>query len=221
MYKFEPLKIRAYLQTPVVSDQYLPLDGILFNHFVRDNFGVQIATKSRQGDAAIWTDKLLPFAKRNGISKNDWYYACSFAIWSACVLRGTMEYAKRFDTHLAVDYADFGKKKAKVDTSRGEQKNYFIKEYTFNAEYVEWYCVGDKKEIELLLPFCTHVGKKSAQGAGAVFKWEVESTQFDWSVNDADGKLMRAIPSPESNFVYGIRPSYWHPQNQTRVLMPN
>lgn len=217
---FRPLKIRATLQTPVISDKYLPLDGILFNHFIRDIFGPKTITKPRQSTEALFSGQHLPLLKRN-TNEDEWYYACSFAVWSPDTTRGKTEYAKRFDTDLAVDYADFGKNKAKVDTSRGAYKNYFVKEYTFNAPFVEWYCRGNKRDLETLLAFCTHIGKKSSQGFGAVLKWDVNETERDWYKNDNSGKLMRAIPSHKGNAVYGIRPSYWHPRHQARVLLPD
>jgi CRISPR type IV-associated protein Csf3 len=219
-FTFSPLKIRAYLQTPVISDKYLPLDSIIFNHFIRDIFGAKDITKPRQSIVAEYSGKNLPIQKRN-MNEDEWYYACSFAVWSPDTTRDTIEYAKRFDTDFAVDYVDFGKKRAKVDTARGENKNYFIKEYTFNAPYVEWYCRGNKQQIETLLAFCTHIGKKSSQGFGAVLSWEVEETERDWYKNDNAGNLMRAVPSHKGTAVYGIRPSYWHPRHQTKVLLPS
>ena len=217
---FNPLKIRAYLQTPVISDKYLPLDGILFNQFIREIFGAKEITKARESAVPEYSGKNLPIQKRN-MNEDDWYYACSFACWSPDTTRDTIEYAKRFDTDLAVNYVDFGKKRAKVDTSRGENKNYFIKEYTFNSPFVDWYCRGDKQEIKALLSFCTHIGKKTAQGFGSVLKWEVEETERDWYKMDNSGNTMRAIPSQKGQHVYGIRPSYWHPRHQTKVLLPN
>ena len=217
---FKPLKIRAYLQTPVISDKYLPLDAILYNHFIRDIFGVKNYTKSRQSTVGEYSGKDLPIQKRN-MNEDDWYYACSFAVWSPDTTRDSMEYAKRFDTTLAIDYADFGKKRQRVDTARGEHKNYFVKEYTFNAPYVEWYCRGNKEQLEQLLPFCTHIGKKSSQGCGAVLRWEVEETERDCYKNDNAGNLMRSIPSKKGMAVYGIRPSYWLPKHQTTVLLPS
>lgn len=215
-----PLKITAHLQTPVMSDINLPIDGIMYNQFIRGIFGDKVITKPRQGDAAIYNGSFLPIER---IMPDDefWYYAASFAVWSPDTSRGAIEYAKRFDTHLAVDYIDFGKKNGKVDTKRGGFKNYFIKEYTFNAPYVEWYLRGNKEQIELLLPFCTHIGKKSSQGFGSVLKWEIEETERDWYKNDNAGRLMRAIPSNKGTCLYGIRPSYWHQRHQFLCVMPD
>lgn len=217
---FQPLKIRAYLQTPVISDKYLPLDAIIFNHFIRDIFGPKVITESRKSSVREFSGKLLPILRRN-TNMPQWYYACSFAVWSPDTTRDKTEYTKRFRTSLAVDYVDLKGKSGKVYTSSGAMKNYFIKEYTFNAPYVEWYCRGIKDKLELLLPFCTHIGKKSSQGFGSVLRWEVEETERDWWQRDNSGKLMRAIPTLEGEFVYGIRPSYWHPRHQCKVIMPD
>lgn len=219
MSEFTPLRIRAYLQTPVISDKYLPLDGIIFNHFIRYKFGAKAITLPRQSTVQKYSGMDLPIQKRN-MNDPDWYYAASFAVWSPDATRDTVEYVKRFDTDMAVDYADFGRKRAKVDTARGEFKNYFITEYTFNAPYVEWYCRGVKSKIEMLLPFCTHIGKKASQGFGSVLRWTVEQTERDWYKNDNEGNLMRAIPSHKGDVLYGIRPAYWHPRHQAMVLLP-
>lgn len=217
---FEPLHIRAYLQTPVISDRYLPLDGILFNHFIRDEFGVKVAMRPRESAEKIYSGKSLPIQKRN-MNDPNWYYACSFAVWPENTLPGRHEYAKRFDVHEAVHYVDFGRNRGKVDTSRGEFKNYFLKEYTLSATFVDWYLRGVKEEIETLLNFCTHIGKKTAQGCGSVLRWEIAQTDRDWYKDDDNGRRMRAIPSEKGDCIFGIRPSYWHPRHQTKVLMPD
>lgn len=217
---FKPLNIRAYLQTPIISDKFLPLDGIIFNHFIRDKFGRKSHTEPRKSIVPEYSGLDLPFLKRN-TNEDEWYYAVSFAQFPEHTIRGTHNYAKRFRTYLAADRVDFKGKKAKIDTARGENKNYFFKEYTFNCLYVDWYGRGIKGEVEKLLEFCTHIGKKSAQGCGAVLKWDVKETDKDWYKNDDSGRLMRAIPSPKGSVIYGIRPSYWHPRHQTKVLLPN
>ena len=42
---FKNLRIRAYLKTGVISDQYLPLDGVLYYHLVRREMGEETITK--------------------------------------------------------------------------------------------------------------------------------------------------------------------------------
>jgi CRISPR type IV-associated protein Csf3 len=216
---YQTLHVRAHIQTPIISDQNLPLDGIIFNHFIRDKFGAKDFTLPRESTLKEWSGLDLPFQKRN-VKENEWYYACSFAVWPEHVKRDKHEYAKRFDMHDAVDRVDFYGKRGRVETARGQFKNYFVREYTWNCLYVDWYCRGIKSELETLLSFCTHIGKKSSQGCGSVLGWDVNKTERDWYKNNDDGKLMRAIPSRKGNILYGIRPSYWHPRHQTMCVMP-
>lgn len=202
-FTFEYLKITAFPQTPVISDKYLPFDGILYNTFVRDANEREYINKPRQ--SSLLPDTFVLPIERVETDAEHWYYKASFAAWAVGTRRGTHNYAKRFDTHLAVDYADFGKKKAKVDTSRGEFKNYFVKEYTFETPSVSWYVKGDRKALEMLLPFCTHIGKKTAQGCGSVLRWAVESVEAE--VFEAHFK--RLVPDAKGSILYAIRPPYW------------
>ena len=41
---FNPLKITAYLQCAVVTDETLPIDGVLYYYAMRQEYGVQDAT---------------------------------------------------------------------------------------------------------------------------------------------------------------------------------
>lgn len=221
--QFTPLHIRAYLQTQVVSDAYLPLDGILYYHAVRDMFGSkETAHKPRQSIIKEGSGLQLPIQKRNINAGRKWYYACSFAVFPHTAKRAKYQYAKRFDVHEAIDRIDFKGKRGRIDTKAGEFKNYFIEEYCWETPYVDWYLRGLKPDIENLLHFCTHIGKETAQGCGSVLRWEVSETEKDWYLNDDNGRLMRAVPiePKQSNLVYGIRPSYWAPHHQFNVLLP-
>lgn len=221
MNNFQPLKITASLQTEIITDGYLPLDSILYYHFIRDNFGAQHKSKARESDVAEWSGKRLPILPLNLESKHEWFYSCSFAQWPDITKPGKHSYAKRFRTGLATKYIDFGGKRGNVYTNRGEYKNMYATEYTLSTPYVTWYCVGDKKKIETLLFFVTHIGKKSAQGCGSVLQWNVEAVDYDWSVENQFGGLTRAVPSGDGDTIYGIRPSYWLPRHQFRCHMPN
>ncbi|MCS7020174.1 MAG: hypothetical protein NZM34_13785 [Bernardetiaceae bacterium] len=105
----------------------------------------------------------LPLAKRNE-SRKDWYYACSFAQWANVIAEGEDAYSKRFDLANAANFIDFKNKVGKVDTTRGEYKNYRNILFYWHALYIDWYAVGVKEEVEKILRFCTHIGKKAAQG---------------------------------------------------------
>jgi CRISPR type IV-associated protein Csf3 len=216
---YEPLRIRAYLQTGIISDQFLPLDGVLYYHKVREEMGEEIITKPLESSVREYQHISLPFTLKMKDSEAH-FYSCSFAVWSPDMVEDQQTYSKRFDLKYS-DMIDFGKKLGKIETARGRYKMYHIKVYYRTATYVEWYAHGWKDDIEKLLKFVTHLGKKTSQGWGAVLKWEVESWKEDWSVRGfEDNRLMRAVPVKQNGFLYGVRPSYWNPKHQFPCLMP-
>lgn len=223
-YNLEPLRIRATLRSGVVSDRFLPLDGVLLYQTHRWQCGPQDATIPGEysGNMKIAT---LPLGITNPGRKN-WYYQCSWAQWSHDI-EGSDHWNKRFDSALA-DLIDFDKRRGKIVVEQGKYKAYHMPVFYRVALWLEWYCVGDKTEITHLLSTVTHIGKKGAQGWGRVADWSIKSWQKDWSVW-RDGKLMRGVPVEEvadsgQHFAtghYGIRPSYWKPNNQKLLAMPS
>ena len=214
----KPLRVRAILRAPVVADEYLPLDGILFYQVMRDEHGPQIITVP--GSCLPCHEETLPLAVANSGTQN-WYYCCSWAQWSHDV-EGRDYWNKRFDSRLS-DLVDFGGRRGKVLIEQGRYKAYHMPVFYRAALWIDWWCVGDRERIEYLLLCCTHVGKKAAQGWGRVIRWEIESAPEDWSVW-RDGKLMRGIPDDSGGAHiqhYGVRPSYWLSANQMMLVMPN
>ena len=217
MPEFKPLRIRAYLQTGVISDQFLPLDGILYYHAVRLEFGDQPISLPGESNVPEGANIQLPILK-GGPRNEAWFYCSSFAQWPAQMVEDSTFFVKRFDLQFT-EYLDQNTKK--IPTSRGRYKSYHINVYYRHAIYVEWYCVGLKEELENLLKFCTHLGKKSAQGWGSVLRWEVTEWPEDWSIRGPGNRLMRAVPVTNEGFLYGIRPSYWNPRHIFPCKMPD
>jgi hypothetical protein len=220
-YDLEPLRIRAWLRTGVIADRWLPLDGVLLYQAHRDMMGPQVVTIP--GDYSCQGASTLPLAIEHPGRRN-WYYRCSWAQWSHQV-EGTDHWNKRFDSSLA-DLVDFRGRRGKVIVGEGQFKAYHMPVFYRAALWIEWYCIGDRTEIESLLCTLTHLGKKGVQGWGRVIRWEIEPCMEDWSVW-REGKLMRGIPGedvPEHMPVnlahYGIRPSYWKSENQTMLAVP-
>lgn len=222
-YNLEPLRIKAELRCGVVSDRWLPLDGILLYQAHRDQCGPQDLTLPGKysGQMKIAT---LPLGITHPGRRN-WYYQCSWAKW-ADEVEGKDYWNKRFDSQFA-NLVDFGKRRGKVIIEQGEYKAYHMVIFYRVARWIEWYCVGDKAEIEYLLSTVTHVGKKLSQGWGRVSSWTVEQWAEDWSVWRG-GQLMRGIPAedappgmPYNIGNYGIRPSYWKRSNQKMLVMPS
>jgi CRISPR type IV-associated protein Csf3 len=222
-----PLRVRAWLRSPVVADQWLPLDGALFYQSARADLGERVVTISGasldpQPKGEAMRGGRLPLAY---VHARDWYYKCSWAGWGPHA-DGVDYWSKRFDNPLA-DLVDFRSKRGKIDTSAAEYKAYRMPLFYRSALWVEWYCVGDADRLAPLLHMITHLGKKTSQGYGRVSRWEIEPWPEDWSVW-RDGKLMRGIPRyhwPRERGVpvvglYGIRPPYWDKRNQMELVMP-
>lgn len=205
--QLEALKIAARLQTPVVGEHTLPLDSILFYCAMRDRYGVEVAT----GEEVAPVE--LPLLKRNEQSPW-WYYAASFAQWPESYCENTDYWHKRFDLGLAHLIQD---KKTKIKVDAFQYKAYRMPQFARHALHVDWYCVGDRREIERLLLLAQFIGKKSSQGCGAVLEWQVVPFADDWSERDSAGRLMRALPA-EDGPLLGIRPSYYDNANQTTCL---
>lgn len=217
----ERLRVIATMRTAVVADQWLPLDGILLYQVCREKFGAQTITTP--GGVAP-PPVQLPF-KIVHENQQHWYYACSWAQpqpwWIA---EGQDHWNKRLDSGFA-DLVNFGTRRGKVVIEQGRYKAYHMPIFYRVADKIEWYCVGDKHEIEQLLSTVTHIGKKTSQGWGRVTSWAVDVWPEDWSVR-RDGKLTRGVPACDvtgpANFMqYGLRPSYYRKENQMLVVLPD
>ena len=120
------LRIRAYPRCGIISDQFLPLDGILFYHFVRRHFGEQIFTKSGESNIPKDFGLYLPL-KRIHDQKNElWYYSCSFAQWSSDVVEDSTFKVKQPDF---VRFQSYLNEHKKVNIAGGKYKAYHIKIY--------------------------------------------------------------------------------------------
>jgi len=93
---YEPLRIRAYLQTGIISDQFLPLDGVLYYHKVRDEMGEEVITKPLESSVREYQHISLPFTLKMKDSEAH-FYSCSFAVWSKDMVEDQQTYSKRFD----------------------------------------------------------------------------------------------------------------------------
>lgn len=219
-YQLSPLCIRAYLRSPVCSDRFLPLDGILLYQAHREQDGPQDYTL-----AGAYTGQSISTLPLGIIrpGRKDWFYQCSWAQWPEHTVEGIDHWNKRFDAGFA-DLVDFDGKRGKVIIEQGRYKAYHSTLFYRSALWVEWYCVGDKQAIEPLLSIVTHLGKKAAQGWGRVSRWEIAPVADDYSVWYGDA-LMRGIPPQDAGpthptGVYGIRPSYWNRANQMLLALP-
>jgi CRISPR type IV-associated protein Csf3 len=208
--KLENLKVIAKLLTGQVAtyDGHLPLDGILAMAWMRKHHPELVGQPI---DFNNMIDAELPLEKRG--EGDNWYWACSFACFTP--LKETKRYwHKRFDEQYAEKYIDFGKKRGTVNTKSGEYKAYRIPLNIILIPEITWYAVGDKEEVQELLTEITHIGKKSAQGLGAVREWTVNSI-------DEDLSWLRPMPDENGDDFIAIRPPYWYFENYRRVAWPD
>lgn len=215
---FKPAIITATPATPVICDGFLPLDGVLFYYACRLLLGEELYTLPKRAADERVKDITLPFERREG--NGQWYYACSFAFWHRPVALDKTIMSKRFDVYHAEQRLDFKGRRGKVDLDKGYYKNYFLQDASYHAPAITWFAVCDIEQTKRLLAHVSHVGKKCAHGYGSVLNFDIKETGDDFSEH-YDGKPSRALPDPDGQAVYGIRPSYWLPENQCNVLMPS
>lgn len=97
-------------------------------------------------------------------------------------------------------------KKINAKTSAGQYKDYRVPMDIRLANNLSAICIGNKDEIERLLSYITHVGKKSSQGFGRVAKWEVKEI----AVSVDDVLANRPVPKQSGLKVDGkIRHCTW------------
>lgn len=215
---YQPLLITARLRCGVISDGLLPIDAALYyaqHRLARPGERVRSLPMSSSVSAVPGDPPLvLPIQRLNGQSPK-WYYAASCARWSTPWTDGTDHWTKRADSR----YVDLVQTSARVPVSGGRYRAYRMPVTYRHALSVSWCVVGEPIQIRALLALVTHLGKKTEMGWGAVIDWTVEPSAEDWSVQTADGCRTRPVPD-SSGLLYGYRPPYWHPRNQTPCLLP-
>lgn len=219
---YVPLRITASLRCGVISDGLLPIDGALYAAAHRLALGAKTASLPRasaqEGDglASHLPIKRIPIAKMEGHWTPDFYYAASVAQWPARVADGLEHWTKKLDSRY-VELMEH--QRARVPTSGGTYRAYRMPVAYRHALSACWYVVGEPTEIRRLLSRVTHLGKKTAQGWGAVIDWQVEPWAEDWSVTGPDGRLMRPVPEP-GGLLYGVVPPSWLPRHQVPCRLP-
>lgn len=211
---FRPLHVTAWLSTNVVSDEYLPLDGIIRDAAMFHHFGFKsFSLPGGEIENPNLPPRAMPLDKR--VRGNIYYYACSFAYpqpwW---ITEGIDHWNKRFDFNLS-SLIDFNGKRGTVNVQSARYRAYHMPIYYRVTRKIEWFCFGEKDLIGKYLALVTHIGKKRSQGWGRVARWEVNDCQEDWS-EMKNGKPMRALPAnsfPEEHQFkvrhYAVRPPYY------------
>jgi CRISPR type IV-associated protein Csf3 len=227
---YRPLVVEARLGSPYVGDPTAPLDGILLYAAMSDLYSGELPAWE-PGQTAEYDPAIVPLQVVN--PGPDWFYACSFAQWGAYT-EDVDHWNKRFDMPQVDFLSD---KTRKLEIGSGPYKAYYQQIYYRHALSLWWCCVGDQDRIGELLKPMDHIGKKTSQGWGHVIEWRITWSDHDYSLFDANGYAMRAIPSIyyyplldtegfksvpiNINFAgRGFRPPYWAKENQGKCIVP-
>lgn len=160
----QPLIVDALMVTPYVPPVHL--DGLLSQAVLTAH---QCAPKF--GDVCVVP---LPI-------KMLWVSPKGFPLWAVSDMLEVDEsvicreyWHKRYPSHRA----DFGEKLNAVTTA-GRWKEYRVPLDGRRVNVLRSIVLGNKDEIERLLEFVTHIGKKGAAGYGRVAQWQVSGFVAD------------------------------------------
>lgn len=220
----KPIKITAELFDGRINsnDGILNIDSILGLAWMQENFPDELLNKDlRRGELR---ELHLPlFREPDGRFSS----SCGFYVQHHERIE---YYHRRFDEYEAGRHLDFGGKRGKINITAGSMKAYRIPQVIRSVGDIEFYAVGERGEVErLLTTYITNIGKKGAQGQGAVKEWVIELWPEDWSTVGPYG-LMRPTPFdgtlPRDGNTYqirryGIKPPYWLPENEMVCMIPN
>jgi hypothetical protein len=145
--QFNPLQITASLVSPIaVYDDYSPqLEGILIFQLLTSlglappNLNIE---QIKQNMSIV--DELLPMKKH---PEHGFYY-CSNPVYKY-LAEEKSNFRKRWDADN--EYINWGKRKAKVETSQGAEKNYDLPLFLRLTNRIDWFAVGEAIHTKLLL----------------------------------------------------------------------
>jgi len=209
---FEPMKVVFEMRSPIVTTDYIFLDGLISSAVFKDNV-------PNHYDMPQNTNELIHIPlplKQHGTDEP--FYAASIGCADQ-IVEGIDHWRKRTEIES----------KKKIAVGSGQYKMYDMPMPTVWAESWIFYANGNIDEVRRLLT--THIsaiGKKCSQGFGSIKRITVEPSEHDWSVIK-NGVPMRPIPvrsaggfglDGDVEMYYAYRPPYWHRVNLTRCYMP-
>jgi len=107
----------------------------------------------------------------------------------------------------------------KIDTVRGELKQYYKFVPTRNVSALTAWCVGDEDALTHLLDphtgYITHIGPRIRLGLGRVLSFSIvpdESAATRWQLRASPWAYDNAVEMP-----LAVHPPYWAPENQVKA----
>jgi CRISPR type IV-associated protein Csf3 len=215
-----PLRVTFQLATAVIEGDYpIHLDDLLAWATVDEQLLSTGAERfSDERFEALIAD--LPLGRLSG-GEGDSVWAASQLMLAPADGRGMRMTVRRTNVDSLVDLIGSGaviRRGDQINLSSGPDKNYLMQTpYLLTSNATAW-CIGDKQEIERLLPRVLYLGKKRSQGFGRIASFSVEDDE------EATEKVwIRHLPWARDGFCQArvaVRPPYWSPQNEQDAWVP-
>lgn len=205
-----------YSNAHVAAREPVMLDGLLANAVAREATGGEMLPPS-----SAPYEIPLPLLCL-------WRNEAGLPLWAASCLIPEGECARdAVYLHKRAQTGQFtkGDKRGRfsISTTTGRYMERRVITPTMTAQRWIAYAIGVPQEIERLLSFISHIGKRRAAGLGEVRRWRVEETLCDpVEVLVRDGRLIRPIPADAAGVLdvfapndppgfCGWTPPYWLP----------
>lgn len=209
---YEPMKVTFKMQSPVVTSDYIFLDGLISSAVFKDCIRNYYDLPENRNELIH-----IPLPLKQYGTCEEKFYAASIG-FADTIVEGIDHWRKRTEIES----------KKQIRIGSGQYKMYDMPMPTMYAYTWTFYANGNIAEVRRLLT--THIsaiGKKCSQGFGAIRNIAVEPSEHDWSVL-RDGIPMRPIPVSvncksidcDVKMFFAFRPPYWHRVNMTECYMP-
>ncbi|MEA3324443.1 MAG: hypothetical protein U9Q37_04810, partial [Euryarchaeota archaeon] len=210
---FEPMKITMEMRSPIVTTDYIFLDGLISSAVFKDRVPDHYDMPENRNDLIH-----IPLPLKQYGSEEP-FYAASIG-YADQIVEGIEHWHKR---------TEIESKTKKIDVGSGQYKIYAMPMPTMWAESWVFYANGNIEEVvRLLTTHISAIGKKCSQGFGSIKRITADPSEHDWSVIK-DSVPMRPIPVSSARefdldcnveMYYAYRPPYWHRANLTQCYMP-
>jgi hypothetical protein len=170
--------IRADLRTPIMCDEWLPIDGVIMAAIARRIKLPPIEVQ--RNDPAMMRQATAELHAAMPIEQHEMGFW--LASWGKGKhIKGSLDLLPVRKRYPLREGAVYGSSKiGKVSVTRGPDKACNLVMRTRHVPMIEWWCRGDADEIRgVLATGVTHLGKKIALGHGEVAQWTVQETDDD------------------------------------------
>lgn len=217
---YTPLQIVMDVIPPIyITSPWLHLDSILSYLCLRDALGDLFYCMPTEETIDI---SLLDLPLKRTID----VYHSSVGIYADNVKLYRDTIYKRF-TDKETHKLTLRQQKGRIKTNQGHFKDFMINLPILITDTVTFYCNGDKKELERLLPHLTSIGKKTSIGSGRIKDITINETKEDYSFYK-ENSIMRPIPATMDIPVFEgmifqqqpYKPPYWDKNNVCMCIVP-